>query len=263
MKEARFVPSLIALLTCTNGASAWLFDNFESYANQAQFQAAWPSFALNGTSLILVQDFGYSSAHSVRGVVPSNRQYFNYRNLDSFTQYNAANGVTFEIHLYDSDITQPGSYGARNFVSLYAYDEADGSEGMPPYAGAPTKNQQAVVSLGLCETYTRTGYYAFRLLYGGLNKWYATDTPRSVGWHDMKMVMDTAGASVYVDGVLDAYVGWSYGTRHNFDGVVLGSGLTSCGYDVTFDDIRVTPEPATLLLLVVGRLMLGRRRRAV
>jgi hypothetical protein len=274
MKRVSLLLGLVALLACASGASAALVDNFDSYADQAAFQAAWPSWATNGTSMNLIQGFGQSDSQCVAGVASANNQVWNVRNLDSFTAYKPdTNTVVFELSLYDTDTTLPASPNpGRNFIHMRAYGDANG-QGMPVAYNdpAPSKGLQGLVAMGLYESASAQvdggaggrGYYAFRLYYGGLNSWWATEAQRSVGWHTMKMVMDATSAKVYVDGVLDSTVAWTDTAKlYAFDGVVIGSGLTSAGYDVAFDDVSVTPEPATMLLLAAGGLFLRRRRMA-
>ncbi|HOW17407.1 MAG TPA: PEP-CTERM sorting domain-containing protein [Phycisphaerae bacterium] len=280
MRNVSYLLGLVALLACASGASAaansW-GDNFDSYADQAAFQAAWPTWSTNGTSMQLIQGFGQSDSQCISGVAPANNQGWNYHNLNSFTDYKPAPGavVSWQVSFYDTDPTLPLSPNpGRNFFHMRAYGDANGP-GMPVnYTDpAPAKGLQGLVALGLYESASTQygggpggrGHYAYRLYYGGLNSWYATAALRTQGWHTMRMDLDADAmqARIWVDGVLDATVPLTDSAKlYAFDGIVAGSGLTSAGYDVAFDDVAVsvTPEPATLLMLAAGGLLLRRRR---
>lgn len=275
MRKVPFLLGLIALLACASGASAaansW-GDNFDSYADQAAFQAAWPVWSTNSTSMNLVQGFGQSGDQSISGVAGGNNQVWNYRNLNSFTDYKPAAGaeVSWQVSFYDTDTTLPASPNpGRNIFHMRAYVQ----DGMPPSYLGTGYSLQGLVSMGLYESAGTQygggaggrGHYAYRLYYGGVNSWYATAALRTPGWHTMKMSLnaDTMQAKVWVDDVLNATVPLTNAAAlYAFDGMVAGSGLTSAGYDVAFDDVAVsvTPEPATLLMLAAGGLFLRRRR---
>jgi MYXO-CTERM domain-containing protein len=241
-----------------------MFDDFESYADQAAFQAAWPSWASNGSSMSLLQGFGAGGSNqSVDGVAPGNNQTWNYKQLNSLTDYDGTdeNPVVFEFDMYDDN---PAAGGVRNFISLRAYQAADGSNpGMPTVysqQGVAPYNIKAILAAGLYNgAPCTTDKYAARV---GLT-WLNTGVVRTQGWHHFKLVSKTASADVYVDGVLtNANVAYASGAAYS--GMLLGSGLTSAGYDAVFDNVSVSvsPEPVTLALLGMGALVLRRRRAA-
>jgi len=264
-----FVLAAALALALPRHASATLFDDFESYADQAAFQAAWPSWLPNGTSMDLVQGFGHSGVQSISGVASAGDRR-NYRNLDSFAAYREtdANPLEFELWLYDQDATLPAAPDlAQNYCEVRAYEE----DGMPPTWFTRGYHLQGLLDMGIYESAGTQygggaggrGHYAYHLYYGGLNAWYATAARRTVGWHNMRMILSGASARIYVDGALDAEVPWANpNALYPMDGVILGSGLTSAGYDVAFDDVRldVVPDPMTVVLLAAGGSFRRRRR---
>ncbi len=258
-RKILFTFGLASVLTCTTGVSAALIETFDGYASQSAFQAAWPSWFTTGTSMTLSQSGGVGGSRSVGGVAATNSGYRNYRNLDSFTEYAGtdARPVKFELSLFDAD---PTKTAARNFCELRAYSASGGNEGMPPVSGAAGYGLQSIIALGLYNT-PNAGTYEFRIYGGGLNAWYSTGVTRTAGWHKMTALIGDTNVKLYVDDVLTNTLSLTSAIPA-FDGVVLGSGLTSGGYDVAFDNLCVatTPEPVTLLLLA-GGLLLGWRRR--
>lgn len=238
-------------------AQATLYETFDSFEDQNAFQAVWPSWAPDGSSMILGSLPDGSKA--VHGVAESNYQTRNYRNLDSFTDYcpTANHPITFELWLYDSDPTAPPLPGApRNFCELRAY----AGDGIP---ASYTVQTQATIALGLYGIPVSADHYHARVKYGGVDSWYYLTTPRSPGWHQLTASIGLNEVVIYVDGALDTTVPLTNPSQcYAFDGVTLGSGLTSSGYDAWFDNILVTPEPATMTLLGAAALaLIGNRKR--
>jgi hypothetical protein len=259
-RKVRIFVGFAAVLAGANGASASLIEDFDGYADQAAFQAAWPSWFADGTSMTLKQNLGLTGIQSVGGVATANSRYRNYRNLDSFSAYAGtdAKPVEFELSVYDAD---PTKTGARNFCELRAYDASGGNEGMPSVSGGAGYGLQAIIALGLYNT-PAAGTYDFRVYGGGANAWYSTGVARKAGWHKMTALIGSTAVNVYVDDVLTNTVTLKTPIPA-FDGVVLGSGLTSAGYDAAFDNLSVAsvPEPVTVLLLAAGGLFTRRRCR--
>lgn len=252
---------LASLLTCATRSPGALIENFDSYANQAAFQAAWRPWSANGSSMLLAPGTGQNGTSAVHGVAAVNYQTRNARNLDSASEYYGtdANPVKFEFSLYDGDPGGPTPpNGARNFNELRAYV----GDGIPAYG---TGALQAIVAMGLYNTPVSDDNFHARVYYGGVNYWYSLNTPRTAGWHTLASYIGDTSIKFYVDGQLDTTVPLIDSTRlFAFDGVVLGSGLTSGGFDASFDSLSVqkVPEPATLVLLAIGGLFLRRSRWA-
>lgn len=252
--------AIAGVCVCVTGVSASLIENFDSYASQSAFQAAWPSWIADGTSMQLSQTLGQSGSQSVAGVASANYKYRNYRNLDSFSQYAGtdANPVKFELSVYDAD---PTKTGARNFCELRAYSASGGNEGMPSVSGGAGYGLQSIIALGLYNT-PNAGTYDFRVYGGGANAWLSTGVARTAGWHTMTALIGGTNVQIFVDNNLTNTVPLTTPIPA-FDGVVLGSGLTSAGYDAAFDNLTVAsvPEPMSLLLLAAGALFIRRSRR--
>ncbi|HOW17871.1 MAG TPA: PEP-CTERM sorting domain-containing protein [Phycisphaerae bacterium] len=254
--------AIAGILTSASAASATLIENFDSYADQSAFQTAWPSWIADGTSMTLSRSLGYSGSQSVSGVALANYKYRNWRNLDDFTAYAGTDDspVRFQVSLYDANPLQTGAGNARNFVELRAYGTGPAGDGMPALSSTTGYSLQSVIALGLYNS-PNGNTYNFRVYGGGSNAWYSTQVKRTAGWHTMTAMIGSTSLQIYVDDVLTNTIALCTPIPA-FDGVVLGSGLTSNGYDVAFDDLMVakTPEPATLLVLAAGAVFLRRRR---
>jgi len=257
-----FLFGIAGILTSASVASATLIENFDTYADQNAFQRTWPSWIADGTSMTLSRSLGYSGSQSVSGVALANYKYRNYRNLDDFAAYAGTddNPVRFQVSLYDANPLQTGAANARNFVELRAYGAGPAGDGMPALSSTTGYSLQSVIALGLYNT-PNGNTYNFRVYGGGSNAWYSTQVKRTAGWHTMTAMIGSTSLQIYVDDVLTNTIALSTPIPA-FDGVVLGSGLTSGGYDVAFDDLMVakTPEPSTLLVLAAGTWFLRRRR---
>lgn len=268
--KVSFLLGLVAVCAFTSGASAWSFsDNFDSYADQTAFQAAWPSWATDGSSMNLLQGFSNSPENSINGVAAANNTVWNVRSLEDMLYTGTdANPVEFKVMMYDTNV-QP-YVGNRNFVHLRAYKDVWGNPvKMPPKYNTAGYSVAGLIALGLYNgTGAVTNQYATRIGF----TWYTTQINRTEGWHELKAVIKANTVNIYVDGVLAqlrtgtaapfTYVTDAPWGGFTFSGVVVGSGLTSAGFDAPFDDISVTPEPMTLLMLAAGGLFLRRRRTA-
>ena len=90
------------------------------------------------------------------------------------------------------------------------------------------------------ETHVTNKYNA-RIAFGSPAGWFplnlAGSPNRSVGWHEMRMEINSVSAKFYVDGVLSKEMPSNQiGT---IDHVVLGSGSSSIGNPAYFDDVKV------------------------
>jgi len=260
MNRKLYTSLTAVVLFGTSTLSAALVDNFDSYASQAAFEAAWRPWSSNNSSMTLGTT-SHSGSNGVRGAATSNYQNRNARNLDSFSMYKGTDlsPVTFEFWLYDSNSALPAlPAGARNFNEIRAFT----GDGYPSYASASSMTQ-GIIAMGLYNTPVSDDNYHVRVYYGGVNAWYSMNTVRTNGWHKLTAKIGGTSVKFYVDDQLDTTVAFTDLNKvYTFDSVVLGSGLTSGGYDVAFDDLSVakTPEPATLVMLALGGLILRRRQ---
>jgi hypothetical protein len=245
-------------------AAAWaasaatiIQDDFESYADQAAFEAAWPPVSA-GNAGTWSNAQAYSPTHSVFfPKTPATKNDF--RNFAE-TVATDANPLEYSFRFYDSVVQN-----ARNYVQLS--DDV------------PTTNGQLVAIGNYNATPGATGaqmnrYYSARVLGvvggGTAPGWFLmTDDPnsttngyRTVGWHEFKMVIKSDVIDFLVDGIVrKANVPYRSGTGVvSFDRTRLNSGLTSTN-DAYIDDVllQTTPEPAAFGLFVLGLGLLRRR----
>jgi len=248
MKRISYVILSTVVLFGASTLSAALVDNFDSYASQAAFEAAWRPWSSNNSSMTLGTT-SHSGSNGVRGVAGASGQNRNIRNLDSYDMYKGTDlsPVTFEFWLYDSNSTLPAApAGARNYNEIRAFS----GNGYPSYASASSVTQ-GIIAMGLYNTPVSDDNYHVRVYYGGVNAWYNMNTARPNGWHKLTAKIGGSNIKFYVDDQLDTTVAFTDLNKvYAFDSVVLGSGLTSGGYDAAFDDLSVakTPEPATLVM---------------
>jgi hypothetical protein len=246
---------LSLLLTSSAKAVVLLSDNFDSYATQADFNAAWP-VTTSSTSGALSTAQAFSGTKSI--LYPASGTLAGYRNIKSFgdNAASATNSIEFSLRFYDTNST------LNNFREYGEMIDAAG-----------TGNGQ-LIALGLNNNVTSTSYMArivgedggqgagafFKLDGGGV-------PTRSVGWHQLKAVVSTTAVQFYVDGVASKNVllANTGSAGRAYDAIRLGSNLSSTSGGAFFDDVSVqtvaVPEPSTLALAAAGGLMFVRRRR--
>ncbi len=253
------VTSAVLVLGCGGVLSAAIIENFD-YPDQAAFNAVWRPWTANGSSMLLTSTPTHSGSGAVHGVALTNYTMRSARDLDSYTDYVGTDDspVRFEFWLYDENPALPTlPNGARNFNEIRAY----AGDGMP--ASFSNTGLQGLIAMGLYNTPVSDDNYHARVYYGGVSAWFNLNTPRTGGWHKLTAEIGASAVKFLVDDQLDTVIAFTDPARvFAFDGVVLGSGLTSGGYDVYFDDLSVikTPEPAALLVMAAVGLLAGRRR---
>ncbi|MGB7157645.1 MAG: PEP-CTERM sorting domain-containing protein [Tepidisphaeraceae bacterium] len=285
---------VVAGLSSAANAAVVFSDNFDGYANQAAFQAAWPSIATtvdttkqNGTLSSTLSVSAPNSVHiPVSTTAVSTSTEFRHRRSFAETDTvgvltNPGFKLTWSFDFFDSI----GGNPQRNFANLQ-----DGT--------APGGTNQ-LIALGLnnnqLSTVSGGNYYMARILgrtvaagpdadggpdEGGtlgagaffkLND-FALSPLRTVGWHNLKVeITSDDGLSTdfrfYVDGILaETVLNFSTAaTFRSWDNIAIGSGLTNGGATANFDNMFlevVVPEPTSLALFGLAGFALLRRRRA-
>ncbi len=259
MKRVRLT-SAVLVLGWAAGLSAAMIDNFD-YPDQAALNAVWRPWTANGSSMLLASSPTHSGSGAIHGVALANNTVRSARDLDSYTDYvgTDASPVRFEFWIYDENPALPTlPNGARNFNEIRAY----AGDGLP--ATYSNTGLQGLIAMGLYNTPVSDDNYHARVYYGGVSAWFNLNTPRTPGWHKLTAQIAASEVRFLVDDQPDMVVAFVDPAKvYAFDGVVLGSGLTSGGYDVFFDDLSVvkTPEPAALLVMAAAGLLTARRRR--
>ncbi len=255
-----YLCAIVVTFGLATSGSAALIDNFDSYTSQAAFQAAWRPWSSDNSSMIWQPGAGVNGSNAIHGVTAVNYRMRNARDLDDFNAYLGSdqNPVKFEVMVYDADPAAPTPpNGARNFCEIRAY----AGDGLPAYSSANV-GLQGLIAMGMYNTPISDDNFHARVVYGGVSAWFSLNTPRTAGWHTLTSLIGDTWIKFFVDGVLDTTISLTDSKKlYAFDGVILGSGLTSGGYDVAFDNVLVNPEPVTVLILAAG-LALPPRRRA-
>lgn len=287
MRKASALLALATLASFATNAPAIvvLQDNFDGYADQAAFQAAWPAIGTSVTnpSALLSTTQSVSSPNSIRvpGTVASNE----YRNRRSFAETGSVNQFGSKI-IFSFDFWDAGSTAApnpqRNFSNLHD-TIAPGSTNQLIAMGF-NNNQSGANSGGQ--------YYMARILgytvpvtpdpdggatesVGGsgaffkLNDFGVGLRSAAAAWVNLKVILTTNdGLSTdyefYVNNVLAERVS-NVGTAasiRSYDNIAIGSGLSNGSTQAFFDNMRLeyvaqVPEASSFLAVGLVGLVLG------
>jgi len=201
-------------------------DNFDSSANQAALDAAWPATCFQPVHVTLTSDFSASCQNSVLDPPTSSSAATVcglLRQLDHYYDGTDAVPLTLTVWMYSS-----AGAGAVSWVELSSYSGAWGST---------TLQQQLLI--GMCPW---TGYtppldpalYQARQAYGGMN-WVNIDgVPRvSNAWVKLQIKVKTSTIEYLVNGV---GISKPRGNNYGFNAVVIGSRQIS-SVPVYYDNI--------------------------
>lgn len=250
MKKTLVLLGAVALANAAN-AQVKFFDDFEGYADQAAFNAAWNVGVGGGGGVILSTDQASSASHSVQQDV-TNRS-----SGKDFTPVSGSDAQPLEWSFKFYDSTQEANLrqfatirdnapALAQLVALGAYNDT-----------TLTKDLFTGASVTAADLNT---YYACRVAFSPGPNWFILNTPgvptRSTGWHELKAVFGDTTVDFFVDGILgmaDVKYANAAGAI-TFDRVTVGSGLSSANGVGFYDDVSVVvvPEPATFALLGLG-----------
>lgn len=261
-------------------------DNFDSYTDQANFEATWVPIgtaAPLSATLSTAQSVSPTKSVQVPGTA-ANNQYRNQRTFAETGTLAIGDTLTWSFDFYDS---APTGAPQRNHANLQ--DNA-----------APTLTNQ-LVSMGFNNNQTGANsggqFYMARILgytvaaadpdggpaesvtgasiYFKLNDFGVGQ--RSLGWHNLKVVMSTDDGvgtdyAFYVDNVLAERVSnvGGAGTLRSYENIRIGSGLSNGSTEAFFDNMvldftAAVPEPASVVLFAMaglGMCAATRRRSA-
>jgi hypothetical protein len=235
----------ILAFVASTSAAIIIQDDFESYADTTALNAVWPKGG--GTDLItylLPGDNGptWPGEKCVENLTTAARRDRN------FTPTLLAPGeeLIWAFDFKDMDTT----VAFRQFGQLLS-------------SSTPGGSMDELIAMGVYnsadpnEVFNGNKYYA-RVALSPAN-WFALNTTRSAGWHRFEArIKQTGTVDFYVDNVLDT-AGVAQAGDYWYQARI-GSNLSSiraARYDNYL--VNVTPEPATLGLLVLG--LLAARRR--
>jgi hypothetical protein len=267
----RYLLFMTALLVLAGGSSAravdLLSDNFDSYADQAAFVAAWPRYEFGSVTsdAQLVQDEADSPPNSVFNAgTLTNAQQRNMRHFDQLGFSEPTDKIVWSFDFFDS---APAASPSRNHANFH--DQISDED----VHAAPVATNQ-LISMGLHNNQTAGNSggnrYMARIL--GYTPFTTTDPEggpaesvaaagsffklndypeaplRSAGWHNLKveMTLNEELRVVYdffVDNILSETVEMTTGSLRNWDTVVLGSGLSNASTSAYFDNVLVQLNP--------------------
>lgn len=259
-------------------------DNFDSYADQAAFQAVWAPIGTSATTpsaqLSTVQASSSPNSIYVPGTITSNES----RNRLTFAEtLSLAQGITLFTWSFDFYDSTPAGAPARNYSNLQDTTAPVGTGqliamGFNNNQTGPNSGGQFYMARILGYTVPTTadpdGGPAESV--GGSGAFFKLNDfgvgARSLGWHNLKVEISTDDGlstdfAFFVDNVLAERVS-NIGTAASFrsyDNIALGSGLSNGSTEAFFDNMRleVVPEPSSMALALLGGfgLFFARMRR--
>ncbi len=233
------------------GVTAWpalgalpFHDDFESgMGNWTQFPGSAAALSLTGPDPWKSIDPGPWGVHegfSARqsSLVAGGNGIASYHNFGAQSGY-----VKAEVYLFEDLVTSADPVQAA--MTLTAQDGG----GAPDFAD--------YLRIGILQFSGTNAVYSFRTASGGFTQ---TTVARKSGWTKLGIeadaVVDGGQVRFYID---DVPVGTSTRTGADLAAITLGQNFSN-NENFWYDGVRVTPEPASLLLLGLGGLLLRRRR---
>jgi len=239
-----FTLGTILSVTCAFQASAAIIlqDNFDSYADQAAFEAAWelvgeppkPSGVLSTAQSVTPPKSIHNAGTTDNAQAMRNQRIFDETGVPDIASDNV---IRFSFDFYDSNAAVAPF---RHHTNLQAGTSP--SVGGQLVAMGMNNNQSASASGG--------NYYMGRILGydpaetpaadpGGFFKLNAPGAQlRSTGWHNLAVEISELDFRFFVDGMLSEVVPNTF-TLRSYDVVRLGSGLSNNNNDAFWDNVRV------------------------
>lgn len=262
MKSFFALVGVLALASVAN-ATVVFSDSFDSYADQAAFNAVW-NVGLAGGGALLSTEQAYSPTQAIKQ--PNNTTAYASGHDITAVSGSDAQPLVWSFRFYDSTqaanlrqfaTIRDNAPSLAQLVAIGAYNDT-----------TLTKDRHTGNSVTSADLNT---YYATRVAFSPGPNWFILNGPgaptRSTGWHELKAVFKDTTVEFYIDGVNAlSDLTTSYAATAGaitFDRVTVGSGLSSAAGAAWYDDVKVEliPEPTTLALLAVGGLLLRRRSR--
>ncbi len=295
MRHAVLVLVAMVLVVVAAG-QAWadtvLFsDGFESYtANGSPLDknyASGPNAAPNGTgnpwfgpappnARVVGAENGvtpHGGSQMIRGSAPSD---FDENWVNIAYRCNGGNAIAGDLQLdwWFYDPLGAGASAFKDYAALGFYNTAPTDT---DYPGSGSLNSSTTIQrLSLGATSSQGAGFDANLYQAravgatdgyGNSSWFNTSTTRSVGWHHGRIVVGAAlgngsnDVSYYIDDMANPTFAHNSVLTTGYNVIELNTnyGATSTYYDdVT---LSAVPEPATLMLLSVGGLLVVRRRK--
>lgn len=266
MRKGIFVgmAALLAVSAMAQGATVLVNDNFESYADDAAFKAVWNGAAAPLSSLAVGGGKGGGN-----GVVTSGGAVAQ-KNFASTLVPTAASGNWIELEAdmwdYSTGSADRNTVGIRSASAIIEFGEYNSMD--PDLA---VSNNTMVQGYGFRTVYmggpaqTTPASQSWVMVVPNANK--ITNADPAIGYHHLKMTINQSSLTATItlsNGVVySKTVSLTQAAGDAFDNVRIGgpSGVSSTGTSI-FDNVKVSvvPEPASMLLLGLGGLLLRRRR---
>jgi len=242
-------------LTMPAMAAPNLYDDFENGVGGDIVYAPWGNVSGDPTTPNGINNLVTTATneHSVSGIRSARVWASDPAAWNGYTDFGATAGfVRAEVWVFE-DYNDPGtSNPVTNMLSLYGDSGTNNPNAFTDY-----------LQLGVVPFYPAGSQgYGWRTLAGGINN-ASPATGRKAGWTHLAIEADALSDGGQVRFYID---GTQVGTSVRTPGVNLRwvrIGNNSKSYEnFWYDDLRVTPEPATACLLAFGGLAVLRRRRA-
>jgi hypothetical protein len=249
----------LACVASNTQAAILLDDDFDGYANQAAFVAAWPASGTgtttNGNSGVLTTDQAFSLPNGVRPAPVAAGTTAGFRNDRNFgeTAASVSQQIEWSFRYYDVNGTA---------AAYREYSE------MVNGAGTGTAD---IIAMGLNNNIASTFYMARMTSVdggSGSSAFFRLDNVgapvRSTGWHELKALVSLTQVEFFVDGFAAKTVALPVvGQGKSYERIRMGSNLSTT-LRPYFDDQfvqTVIPEPTSLAVMGLGAMALFRRRR--